>query len=242
MHAFFQSANRATLTTLGCAVASALALAACSTDDVRPDVTLVSDPSFDSRISLYVTRDDAYDADLTANNLSPYRVQVDGRYVAYDESQYILAGSNGSVSFALPAGEHVVALVDDQGRTAVTSPTVETKPGGDPAQPFSSPAIVFFGGPTTMRARVIVDDPAAVPAGSIHVRVMNAFVDHQPVQVVQCPTALDGSRLYTAANARRSVIRSRTAISTRPTRPRTSSRSSDSTGRRRARWIPSSPQ
>jgi hypothetical protein len=187
----------AKLVALGAALLSTGALGACSTDDLHPDVTILGDASADSAMSIYVVREDAYTADLVPRNLAPYRVRVDGRLVAYDTRNFVLVGSNACYGLTLPAGEHVVSLVDDQGRTAVISPTVETRPGLNPSAPVFGSAIVFFGGPNTMQARAFLDDPAALPAGSIHARVMNALADHQPVQVVQCPTALDGSRTYT---------------------------------------------
>lgn len=51
-----------------------------------------------------------------------------------------------------------------------------------------------------MNARVFISDPAAVPAGTTHVRVMNAISDHQPLQIVQCPSSFDSNWTYTESD------------------------------------------
>jgi hypothetical protein len=186
-----------------CALLSAVAVSACSTEQVSPDPTkvifvAVASPEYNSAAGLFVIRDDAYDASLMPRNLAPYGVTVDGRLAAWDETFFVQAGPASALGFTLPAGSHVISLVDDQGRVAVTSPPMDTRPGFDPATSSFSPAVVFFGGPTSLRARVIFDDPALVPAGSVHVRLMNALADHQPIQPVQCPTDVDGGTAYTA--------------------------------------------
>lgn len=194
---------------LGYTLLSAVAAGACSTEQLPTDrskVMLVGSaiPENDSGAGIFLIRDDAYDpSSLTPRNLPAYGVTVDGRIAAWDETAFVLVGSNASVGFRLPAGSHVISLVDGQGRVAVTSPPMDTRPGLDPAIVFTpwdifSPAVVFFGGPTSLQARVLVDDPTLVPAGSVHVRLMNALADHQPIQAVQCPTDVDGSTPYTA--------------------------------------------
>jgi hypothetical protein len=183
---------------------SAVTVGACSTQELAADprqvmLVAVASPEYDSAVGIFVIRDDAYDASLAPRNLSPYDVTVDGRFAAWDAATAVQASPNSSVGFTLPSGSHVIALVDDSGQEAVTSPPMVTRPGFDPVTHFVfSPAVVFFGSPTALRARVLLDDPALVPAGSVHVRLMNALADHQPIQVVQCPTDVDGSTPYTA--------------------------------------------
>ena len=186
------------------ALLSAVASGACSTQQLPPnldDVMLVglSSPEYDSAAGVFVIRDDAYDSSLNPRDLQPYYLKVDGRLAAWDATTLVPAGPASLVWFTLPAGSHMIALVDARGQEVVTSPSMETRPGFDPsADLLLSPAVVFFGGPTSLRARVLVEDPASVPAGSVRVRLMNALADHQPIQPVQCLTDLDSSRQYTA--------------------------------------------
>ena len=190
----------------GCALLCAVPAVACSTQEVRPDpkdVMLVgiSSAEYDSAAAIFVIRDDAIaqDASLTPRNLPPYSVMVDGRFAAWDETTFVQAGASSAVGFTLPAGSHVIALVDDHGQVAVTSPPMQTRPGFDPAtNPVFNPAVVFFGGATSLRARVLIDDPTLVPEGLVRVRLMNALADHQPIQAVQCPTDIDSSPQYAA--------------------------------------------
>jgi hypothetical protein len=179
----------------GCALLSAVALGACSTEELRPANTVFVAQSIDSSVGgvgIVVIRDDAYTQDtLVARNLPPYSVMVDGQFAAWDETFYVQA-LNSAVSFTLSAGPHVFGLADDQGRVAITTRPIEAKPGFDVVNPSFNPWVIFYGGATSLRARVLTDDPTAVPAGSVHLRVMNALADHQPIQVVQCPADLNG--------------------------------------------------
>jgi hypothetical protein len=179
----------------GCTLLVALALGACSTEELRPANTMLVAQSIDSSVGsvgIIVIRDDAYTQDtLVARNLPPYSVMVDGQFAAWDETFYVQA-LNSAVYFTLPAGSHVFGLADDQGRVAITTGPIETKSGFDVLKPNFNPSVIFYGGATSLRARVLTDDPTAVPAGSVHLRVMNALADHQPIQAVQCPADLNG--------------------------------------------------
>jgi hypothetical protein len=184
-----------------CALLSAFGLdAACKTEDVHPNVLVLNAPS-NSAIAFFLIRDDAYGPDGAQIYYQHplYRIAVDSSYLAYDETTYVQPGSTIAWDLPVAAGSHLVSLVDEQGHTLAASPAIETKPFAAPPLPSYHPSVVFFGSPATLRARVLVDDPATLPAGAVHLRVMNAFIDHQPLQVVQCLTDLDaGSTVPTA--------------------------------------------
>ena len=183
-----------------CALLFAVALGgACTTEDVHPNVVMVASPN--AGIAFFLIRDDAYNPDGTANYELPlYRVTVDGSYLTFNESTYVdVRGPTAAWDLPAPAGTHVVGLSDEQGHAVAASPAIETKPLATPPLPSYHPTVVFFGGSTSFRARVLIDDPAALPAGVVHLRVMNAFVDHRPLQVVQCLTDLDANAVVQTA-------------------------------------------
>ena len=177
------------------ALAAAIPVAACSTEEVYPKVTpYPSDPYSAVGIEVYMIRDDflTQDSPPAYRSLPPYGVTVDGIAASQDGIHPLIASPNISVGVLVQPGTHAIALVDGQGHVAAVSPPLEAKLG-------VRTVVAFFGGPTSLRARVLLDDPATVPAGSTHVRVLNALADHQPIQIVQCPTALDGRVPYTAS-------------------------------------------
>lgn len=193
--------SRCHLLTFGCALMSGLAVGACSTQELRPDNTMIVAKSTESGVGIIVIRDDAYTQNTLAyRNLPPYNVMVDGQFAAWDETLYVQAALNGAVFFTLPAGPHVYGLADDQGRVAITTPPIDMKPDFDVVKSNFNPWVIFFGGATSLRARVLTDDANAVPAGSVHVRLMNALADHQPLQAVQCPADLHRSIVFTAGS------------------------------------------
>lgn len=180
-----------------CALLSAVALAAaCGTEDVHPNV-IHRDPtsSTNTAIAFFLIRDDAYgpDGDYQPQTTPFNRVRVDGSYLVdgyAGESTYLQANNLSALDLRVAVGSHAVALVDEQGHVVAASPAIETKPFASPPLPSYHPTVVFFGSPSALRARVLIDDPAALPAGAVHLRVMNTFVDHQPLQIVQCLTTI----------------------------------------------------
>jgi hypothetical protein len=183
-----------------CSLLSAVALdAACTTEAVQPKV-IALDGKANSAIGLYLIRDDSLDPAVSAQQLPSYRVAVDGNYLVYNGSAYVQAAWTTAWDLPVAAGSHVVALVDGQGQPVVAS-AVENKPFAPLPLPPYRASVVFFGNPTAFGARVLIDDPAALPAGAVHLRVVNALVDHQPLQVVQCLTDLDASSSHTVATA-----------------------------------------
>src|SRR5262245_49794490 len=118
----------------GCALLPAVALSACSTEEVRPGETMLVAQSTQGvgSVGIIVIRDDANTQDtLAARNLPPYSVMVDGKFAAWDENFYVQAAPNSAVFFTLTAGSHVYGLADSQGRVAITTPPIEAKPDFD---------------------------------------------------------------------------------------------------------------
>jgi len=161
---------------------------ACSTTELHPDVVLVSPLSDTSgpahglgTVMIYAVRDDAIsqDAPPVTRDLPPYHVMVDGRLAAWGDGDYATIFVNTQMSFQVAAGSHTVSLADDAGAVAVTTPPFDVRTG-------STASVVVYGSATTLRTRTFLDDPSAITAGSLRLRLVNALDDHQPVELVRC--------------------------------------------------------
>jgi len=194
--------TRARLVALACA---ALPLAAaCAPVDLHQDIINVNDPSNDASVGFYLIRDDLH-LDPLNNNVGThytYFFSIDGTYATWNTSVYATFNPDWYVPLGVPSGVHVFGIVDQATRAATTIPAIEARPSTDPTPgivqnrraPYTE--AVFFGGANGMNTRVFVNDLAAVPAGTIHVRVMNALSDHQPLQIVRCPASFEGNSTY----------------------------------------------
>jgi hypothetical protein len=192
------------LATLACAAFPALAGGACLTEDLHQDVFTVTDPSNDGRFGFYLIRDDVYQY-VPSQTSYPYRCTIDGKAATWNTSTYATFLPNIYQHFPVPSGSHAITIIDDASHVSTATLTIEARPDGPP--PDSDPghfanymAVVFFGGASGMNTRVLISDPATVPAGMTHVRVMNAFSDHLPLQVVECPASFAWDQTYTAGD------------------------------------------
>jgi len=162
---------------------------------------MINDPSNDAWVGVYLIRDDAYTLVPRRPNYEThnYRYSIDGRFAIWGVDQYVQVSPDVYQPFMMPSGSHVLGIADYlTGHGVTTSPAVEARPPTEPTHTSLYSAVVFFGGASGMNSRVLINDPTALPAGTIHLRVMNALSDHQPVQIVQCPSSVD--TLYTAGD------------------------------------------
>jgi hypothetical protein len=174
---------------VACALLAAAALdGACTTEDVHARV-LTIDRDANSHVAVYLIRDDAPYG--TTEQRPIYRVTVDGSYLTGGEHEYVQTGGTNAWDIPVAAGVHMASIVDEQGSAAVASPVFETKPFVAEPLPSYHASVVFFGSPSAFLARVLIDDPATLPAGAVHLRVVNAFGDHRSLQIVQCLADLD---------------------------------------------------
>jgi len=173
---------------LACTCAALAALAGCTTQDLHPDVMVVS-PMVDSSsptgkgvLQIYVIRDDEFsqDASPVFRDLPPYQLMIDGRLVVWEDGTYLRAFPGSMVGFQVAAGQHALTLLDDGGAVAVTTPPFEIRDSL-----FTEVAV--FGGPSTLRTISMLDDPSVLPAGALRLRLLNALDQHQSIELVRCP-------------------------------------------------------
>jgi hypothetical protein len=163
------------------ALASALSAlpAACATDEVHQD-TLVArqgDSADSASLRFYFAR-----SDVAPGATSPlYHVLVDGRLLVLSGSEEVgLYAGNSFCCAVLPAGRHTFELRDQGGATYVQTPLLETGAG-------LAHHLIVFGDPAAPEYRLYVDDPATVPAGMAHVRLLNALDSRQSLSPQRCP-------------------------------------------------------
>jgi hypothetical protein len=172
--------TRVILGVLAAAFALATLSAACATEEIHQD-TLVArqgDPADGAAIRFYFERSDIAPGDTSA---PVYRPVVDGRLlVVQGWDDVVLFPGNGFCCPVIPAGRHTVALRDASGATYIETPLLETRAG-------LVHHLVVFGDGTAPEFRFYVDDPATVPAGMAHVRLLNALASRQALEAQRCP-------------------------------------------------------
>jgi hypothetical protein len=153
--------------------------AACTTQELHQD-TLVAgqvNPSDGASIRLYFSR-----GDIAPGEVSPlYRVVVDGKLLVHPGWDAIeLFSGNGFCCPVIPAGRHTFELRGEDGAAYLTTPLLETRAG-------LTHHLMVFGHPSAPEYRWFVDDPATVPAGMAHVRLLNAVDDGAALEPLRCP-------------------------------------------------------
>jgi hypothetical protein len=199
--------NRIPALVCTCSALVALAGSGCATEDVHPDVMIVSSltdtASGIGKLHLTAVRDDIfyanpqpYQGDPTTTTwtreVPPYRLMIDGRLAAWEGGEYVhIYGDGGKTGIELDVGQHAVSLVDESGAVTFTTPAFDIREG-------VVTEVAILGGPNTLRSVAMVDD-AVVPLGSVRVRLVNALDDHRPVELVKCPNGIPNRTLPGAA-------------------------------------------
>ena len=161
---------------LAAALGVAALQAACATDLLHQNTLATED-------------DDAPDASLlqiffyrnntpSTANTTVYRLFVDGDLLV-DDGTYFQFNSSSGASMAIPSGQHVFELRDPSGGRYVTTPPLESRPG-------LLHHLVFFGDGSAPEFRFYLDDPAPVPSGMTHVRLLNATSTREDLTALSC--------------------------------------------------------
>jgi hypothetical protein len=170
-------------------LAAALSLAAaCSTQEIEsPPFLKMADSASENGnapLILAVARDYDTIAELDGTNASgpEYALHIDGRPVARpDGSTWIpldhIRAQTGPGGF-VPAGAHVVQLVDQNGNTALETPPLDL-------QPNRANILVVFGRRTALEHRFLPTD-LAVPPGIDRLVVLSLIRRDYAPQIVRC--------------------------------------------------------
>jgi hypothetical protein len=158
----------------------------CDTQDVRPnvlvslplDTTATPAPGLGSWLVIYTAKDDCGVGD---SNCAWFNLRIDGKMAVWPGTyDYVEIFSVNQAGLIIPPGTHVIELVDRlTGTPLITTPPLDMR-----SDMLHNLAV--FGPPGAVQQRWFVDDPALVPEGVSHTRVLNALAGGDPIQPVQC--------------------------------------------------------
>jgi hypothetical protein len=168
------------------AVILAAASFGCSTEEVHRDVFILGvtgGPAAweaPASVSFYMYRNDLRDGDDEFRDLPSYRLRFDGLDVVWDTGEYLSIGAGNSLHGPrLPAGDHVLEVVSDDASLPAA--------GGNLSLVSNQlHHVVVFGDPHAPQFRLFRDDPATVPAGATHLRLLNGLDTGQPITPARC--------------------------------------------------------
>jgi hypothetical protein len=172
------------LLTSALALAALLPASGCETQDVRPDVLVsiplgsdIPAPGLGTWLQIYVAMDECVErADCPA-----FHLYIDGRIAVWPGGyDYVLAGPFNLTALIIPPGTHVIELVEPLTGASL----LETSPLAMQADMLHNLAV--FGPAGGRVQRWFVNDPALVPEGLTHARMLNALIGGDPIQPVQC--------------------------------------------------------
>ena len=162
-------------------LALATAVTGCGTKTVEPAVINVglSDgrPTPEkATVILHMSRDDE---SPPREDAVVHRLRIDGRFAAWNEAEFVTFFA-GSTMLTVAPGQHVYEIVDADDNAIATTGLLETKSG-------ISHFLAVFGAPDALQHRWFANDPAVVPAGSSHIRLLNALKSRDALQPLLCP-------------------------------------------------------
>jgi hypothetical protein len=157
----------------------------CDTQDVRANVMVslplggeTPAPGLGTWLYIFTARDECPAGDA---NCPWFNLRIDGKMVVWPGTyDYVEAASLNMTGLIIPPGTHVIELVETRtGAVLVKTPALEMRPD-------MLHNLAVFGPANALQQRWFVDDPALVPQGLAHTRVLNALASADPIQPVQC--------------------------------------------------------
>jgi hypothetical protein len=159
---------------------------ACSTEELNREVFVLGETGgpaaweAPASVNFYLYRNDVHDANDGFRDLPAYRVRFDGLDVVWDTGEYVrLGASNALYGPQLPAGDHVLEVVSDD-------PNLPTAGSNLSLVSNQLHHVVVFGDPHAPQFRFFRDDPATVPAGATHLRLVNGLDAGQRITPARC--------------------------------------------------------
>jgi hypothetical protein len=175
---------------LAASLAALLPAAGCDTQELHPNV-MVSLPlngetpaaGLGSWLYIYVAQDECQPGQ-DAGCLW-YNLRIDGQMVVWPGTaeglyDYVQMSSLNLTGLIVPPGTHVIELVEQwTGIPLIKTEAMEMLPD-------MLHNLAVFGPRGGLKQRWFIDDPALVPQGVKHARVLNALVGGTALQPVQC--------------------------------------------------------
>jgi len=168
-------------------IISAAAPVACSSQELHRDVFVLEETGgpaaweAPASVNFYLYRDDVFDSnDVAIFNTPPYRLRFDGLDVVWDSGEYVDLGAIGSLwGPRFPVGDHLLEVVSDDPSLPSVGTTVSLVSN-------QVHHVVVFGDPRAPQFRFFRDDPATVPAGVTHLRLVNGLDRRQQITPARC--------------------------------------------------------
>jgi hypothetical protein len=159
------------------ALAFVASQAACATEPLHQDTLVAPDADAPDAapFHFYLFKNGT----PSTANTAVYRLFVDDKLLVADGTYLQLNSSSGVCCPAVPSGQHVFELRDESGARYVATPPLDARAG-------LLHQLIFFGDGAAPEFRFYVDDPAPVPAGMTHVRLLNATTTRQDLVALRC--------------------------------------------------------
>jgi hypothetical protein len=171
-------------------ILAAAAPAACGTEELHQDVFVIGETGgpaaweTPARVTVYLFRNDLYDdADGRRSFPHPYRLRFDGLDVMWavgEDREYPPVYVDNVFRLApFPAGDHGLQVVPND-------PSLPLVGGNVSLVADQEHHLIVFGDPQAPQYRLFRDDPATVPAGVTHVRLLNGLDSGLAIQPARC--------------------------------------------------------